>query len=200
MHGFHFATEIHRLAHLSYGGMFLFLLASGHIVPIPESVTLILLGYVASLGTVHILGVLLVGIFTAFFLDMCIYFLSLGGSELLVRYSKKIKHSLIDRYHNAEERHLFFLVLASHFVPGWRLANPIIAGITQMPWRKFALYTLISSFIYAPIFVLSGYYFSAHLAPVITAIESVRHLFLILFLVSLGTIVVVYNMHRHAKE
>src|SRR4051812_48503689 len=107
MHAFHFATEVHRLAHLSYGGMILFLLASGHIVPIPESVALILLGYVASQGTAHILGVLGIGIFTAFFLDMCIYGLSLGGSELLVRYSKRIKHSLIDRYHNTEERHLF---------------------------------------------------------------------------------------------
>lgn len=197
---FAFAHHLETLAHLSYGGIFLSILASGHVIPVPESVTLMLLGYLVFFGKLNLWKVFLVGIASTMAFDLVLYAISLGGSELAVKLTKRIKVSLIQRYQNAEERHLFGLVFASHFVPGWRFANPIIAGITQMPWKKFTLYSFISAAVYAPFFVAIGYIASARIARVILAIESARHLFLIILIIALVIFIVVYNIHRHAKK
>lgn len=200
MHFGSFAQHIEALSHLSYGGIYVALLASGHVVPVPESVTLILLGYLSTLGRLSVWGIFSVGIASVMTFDIVLYLISLGGSELATHFSNKVKTSLVDRYRGAEEKHLFGMVFISHFVPGWRFANPIICGITQMPWKKFALYSFISSAVYAPMFVLVGYIFSARIGRVIIAIESIRHLFLILLIIAMGTAIIVYNIHRHAEK
>ncbi|MDE2026645.1 MAG: hypothetical protein KGJ07_09235, partial [Patescibacteria group bacterium] len=92
----------------------------------------------------------------------------------------------IEKYRNAEERRLFFLVLFSHFVPGWRFANPIIAGITDMPWKKFGLYTIISAIIYAPLFIFAGFIYHKDILPLVATVTSFDNMiFFVLIMVAL---------------
>jgi membrane protein DedA with SNARE-associated domain len=198
----HFQSIIIYIEHfgLTYRGIFLAIIASGHIIPVPESVMLILLGYLAALGKLSIWKIITAAIFTTTIVDIVIYFLMLGGSELVIKFSKKLNTSLVERYRNAEERHLFGLVFASHFVPGWRFANPFIAGMTQMPWKKFTLYTIVSSIIYAPLFISIGFFFHSKIVPLIMAIESIRHLLLWALLVGVvASLAIVYNKD-HAQK
>jgi membrane-associated protein len=189
-----------RLDHLSYKSIFLAILASGHVVPVPELVMLILLGYLAALGKYSLWKIFGAAIFTTAIVDIVIYFICLGGSELVTKFSKKLNTRLTDRYLNAEEKHLFGLVFASHFVPGWRFANPFIAGMTQMPWKKFTLYTIISSIIYAPLFVAIGFFFHTRIVPIISAVESIRHILLWLVLVGVVALVAIIYNKNHAEK
>jgi len=135
------------------------------------------------------------------------YAISLSGSKLALYFEKKINIDWIEKYRTKEEKRLFFLVLASHFVPGWRFANPIIAGVTRMPWRKFILYTFVSSLIYAPFFILSGFFFHKDILPLISTVESIRHL--LFYLLIIMTLILIgmfleknkkgYNNH-HAEK
>lgn len=169
------AVYISHLSNLSYPDVFLAILASGHILPLPEIATLILLGYIAAVGKGQIIGIIIVAIIAIIFVDMVIYSISLSGNKLALRLEKKVNIDWIERYRNAEERQLFFLVFASHFVPGWRLANPIIAGVTSMPWKKFTLYTIISSVVYAPLFIFAGFLYHKDVLPLLITVESIRH-------------------------
>ncbi|MBX4199220.1 DedA family protein [Candidatus Parcubacteria bacterium] len=203
MHLTSFAHNLEFLSHLTYWKMFLVLLSSGHVVPVPESVVLILLGYLSALGKVKIWAVLAVGIFTTVFVDLIMYTLSLSGSELAMKFSKGASHALRGRYERAEERHLFALVFFSHFIPGWRFMNPIIAGVTQMPWKKFTLYTLISALAYGPFYAFIGYIFHTRVAAVIAAIQSAQHLLFSTFIIGVVVFFIVYNTRskeHHAKE
>jgi len=198
----HFQSIIQYVEHfgLSYKGIALAILASGHVIPVPESVMLILLGYIAALGKISIWKIIVDAIFTTILVDLVIYFLMLGGSELIVKISKNLNTSLVEKYRNAEEKHLFGLVFASHFVPGWRFANPFIAGMTQMPWKKFTLYTIVSSIIYAPLFISIGFFFHSKIVPLIVTIESIRHLLLWALLIGVvASLAIVYNKD-HAQK
>lgn len=198
----HFHSILSYIDHinLSYKGIFLAIVASGHVIPIPESVMLILLGYVAAMGKMGIWKIFAAAIFTTAIVDLIIYTLMLGGSELITHISKRLNTSLIDRYRTTEEKHLFGLVFASHFIPGWRFANPFIAGITQMPWKKFTLYTIISSIIYAPLFIAIGFFFHTRILPLIATVESIRHILLWLLIIAVvAALAIIYN-REHAKE
>jgi membrane protein DedA with SNARE-associated domain len=187
-------TYIEHFTNLSYKGIFLAILASGHVIPVPELVMLILLGYLSALGKLSLWKIFGVAIVTTIVVDLVTYAICLGGSELVTRFSKKLNTGLTERYLNAEEKHLFGLVFASHFIPGWRFANPIIAGVTQMPWKKFTLYTVISSIIYAPLFVAIGFFFHTKIVPLLAAIESIRHILVwILVAVVVAVLAIIYN-------
>jgi membrane protein DedA with SNARE-associated domain len=189
----------HYLLSITYAKAFIVIVASGHVIPIPESVTLLLLGYATSASALKLSGVMGMAVLATLVIDLFIYAICLGGSEIATHLSKKIKAELLNRYTNAEEKHLFGLVFASHFIPGWRFANPVIAGVTQMPWKKFTLYSAISSLIYAPLYVFIGFHFHTQILSVINTILSIHHLVLDILIVAVVTLIVVYNM-RHAKE
>jgi membrane protein DedA with SNARE-associated domain len=187
--------------------MFLAIVASGHVVPLPELLTLILLGYVAAIGNVHMIGLMVVAVFAILVVDMVIYLISLSGSKLAIRLEKSVKIDWIERYRTAEERKLFLLVFVSHFVPGWRMANPIIAGVTNMPWRKFTLYTFISAVVYAPLAILAGFFYHKDILPLIATVASVQQILFFILIISLVIILGVFfeNSNRsyntsHAKK
>src|SRR5262249_39080297 len=95
----------HYLTTVTYLKAFLVIVASGHIIPIPESVTLILLGYESSQTAIHLSGVIAMSVLATIVIDLFMYFLCLGGSEIATYFSKKIKAELFNRYTNAEEKH-----------------------------------------------------------------------------------------------
>ncbi len=173
--------HISYLEHLSYWGIFLAVMAAGHIVPVPESITLVLIGYVSVYTKLH-LGLV---IFSAFLgtigIDILMYSISISGSKFALSLAKKVDERLLNRYLAAEEKHLFALVLGSHFIPGWRFANPIILGITKMPWKKFLGYSIVASIIHTPIYILLGFYLHTEIIPVVTTIESGGKLAFFLF-------------------
>jgi membrane protein DedA with SNARE-associated domain len=161
---------------LSYIEIFAALIASGHLIPIPESVTLIFLGYLLAIGKGSVIGYLLVSIFSVAFFDIVLYMLSFEGSKLAEALSKKVKIHLFDRYKNISDHKLFGLIILSHFVPGWRFANPIIAGIGNIPWKKFIPATVLSAVIYAPVYMGIGYVFHDRIFPILRGLRWLRHL------------------------
>lgn len=163
--------HISYLENLSYLGIIFAVMAAGHLVPIPESVTLILLGYISVYAKWHLFLVIVFAYIGTILIDVLMYGISRGGSNFALKLAKKIDERLLNRYLKAEEKHLFALVLGSHFIPGWRFANPIILGITKMPWKKFLSYSLISSLIHTPIYVLLGFYLHTKIVPLISAVR-----------------------------
>lgn len=192
------AEYISYLSKLSYPSIFLAILSSGHIIPIPESVTLLLLGYIASVSHAKILGLLITALLATIVVDLIMYAISLGGSNLAKKIEKRINIDWIEQYKTVEEKRLFLLVFASHFVPGWRFANPVIAGVTKMPWKKFALYTVLSSLIYAPLFILAGFFFNKDILPLITTVESVRQV--LLYALIIGALLLIGTFLQNNKK
>ncbi len=157
MHHFVSLTRtFEHLSQLSYPGIFLLILSSGHPLPVPEGVIFIGLGILAAHGG-KLLSYMLVASLAMVFYDMVLYTLAFGGSTLVAKFYKKIKTVWIDHYKDATDGKIFFLVFVSHFVPVWRMVNPVIAGGMKLPWKKFLIYTLISACIYPTFYILVGF-------------------------------------------
>jgi membrane protein DedA with SNARE-associated domain len=156
----HFASltrTFEHLSQLSYAGIFLLILSSGHPLPVPEGVIFVGLGVLAA-HTGHLLNYMAVASLAMIFYDSVLYSLAYGGSSLAAHFSKNIKQSWIERYDDANNKKMLFLVFVSHFVPVWRMVNPVIVGGMKMPWKKFLLYTCISALVYPTFYILVGFF------------------------------------------
>ena len=78
-HLYSFFGYIGYLKNLSYPELFLAIIASGHLIPIPEQVTLIILGYLSGVGRHPFLGLIIVSVLAVMFFDLVIYFISKIG-------------------------------------------------------------------------------------------------------------------------
>jgi Uncharacterized membrane-associated protein len=183
-----FLPYISYLQHLSYFGIFLVVMAAGHVLPIPESVTLILIGYISVYRNVHLGLILFFAFLGTMGIDIFMYSISRKGSAFATRIARKIDQKHFDKYLNAQEKHLFWLVFFSHFIPGWRFANPVILGITRMPWKKFLTYSIIASCVHVPFYIFLGFYFHQDVMPLIETVQTSGKILLsiVLFIVLIG--------------
>ncbi|MES2213803.1 MAG: VTT domain-containing protein [Patescibacteria group bacterium] len=149
------ATLAH-LAHLNYPEIFLIILASGHPLPLPEGIIFIGLGILASHGG-SFLGYWVTAVLAVFCYDVILFGLGYTGSALAEKTSKKIRAEWIEKYTGASGRRAFFLVFVSHFVPGWRMVNPLICGALRLRPRDFFFYTICVALVYPALYLSIGY-------------------------------------------
>jgi undecaprenyl-diphosphatase len=147
---------LEHLSNLSYPGIFLLILSSGHPLPIPEAVIFIGLGILAG-HSGHLAEYMLTASVAMIFYDIMLFSLAYAGSTLVERFHKRIKTKWVEHYIEANNGKMLFLVFVSHFVPVWRMVNPVIAGGIKLPPKKFFLYTLVSACIYPTLYILVGF-------------------------------------------
>lgn len=151
------AEAFAHLSHLTYPEIILAILASGHPLPVPEGVIFFALGILARHGIHMLAGVIAVAALSCFIYDMALYSLAYAGSKLVDALSKRAM-SWHHWYTGKRDHEVFFLTFVSHFVPGWRMANPVIAAGLGVPPKRFLLYTLVPALVYPAIYVLAGYF------------------------------------------
>ena len=156
----------HTLADLlsSYGYIIvaLFLIAEGCGIPIPAETMLVTAAAVASRGTLSIWGVGIAGVIGGVIGGMAGYLIGAqGGLRLLRRYGRKVH---IDEERLARSRRFFerrglWAVFICRFI-GWvRIIVPMFAGISHMPFAKFAAATAAGSIVSAAAYSTLGYLF-----------------------------------------
>lgn len=208
-HIYSFFGFIGYLKNLSYPELYLIIISSGHFIPVPEPVTLIILGYLAGVGRSNIFGLFVVGVLAVMSFDLIVYIIGRSGSRLAHYLTKKVHTNILDKYTNASDFDLLILFTVSHFVPGGRIVNPIVAGITDIKFKKFLSLTLISAVLYTPVYLLVGYFFRTKiflLARIFGAAHQMMVPIILLIIVLTAIVFVslektkkVYNT-EHAKE
>jgi len=182
------SSQIAFLEHLSYVGIFIGVMLAGHVMPIPEDVFLLIAGYITALGYAHLGIMISIGILASFCVDTIFYTVSRKGSSIAEKLETKIKVSLFEKYKKRMIERPFQVIFISRFLSGFRFASPLVAGYVHVPWKKYLLYNAISSICYAPLFILLGYIFSAKITPLITSLQTFRH---VVFIAVLVVVVVV---------
>jgi membrane protein DedA with SNARE-associated domain len=147
-----------HLSHLSYPEILIAILASGHPLPLPEGVIFFALGLLASRGVHTLIGIFLISALACFVYDVVLYTLAYGGSKLVTKLSKEAQKAWVDRYSGKGDGQMLFLTFVSHFVPGWRMANPVIMAGLHVPPKKFVLYSILPALVYPPIYILAGFF------------------------------------------
>ena len=172
---------IKQLGALSYGGIWVVSFLANIIIPIPEEIILLALGYLSGTGTIN--GWLVMPIvFSALITnDIILYYLSKRGSKFTnflyrtffaKRLEKKGTHWL--------EMNLGKIVFLSRFLIQLRFIGPFLAGTRKMPIKKFVLYDAAALLIYTPLFIGLGWYFHTRVMSIIKEVGVMKNLILLI--------------------
>jgi len=199
-HIYSFFGFIGYLKNLSYSEIYLIIISSGHFIPIPEPVTLIILGYLSGVGRYNIFGIFVVGVLAVMTFDLIVYLIGRSGSKLANYFTKKVRTHILDKYTNASDFDLLILFIISHFVPGGRIVNPIVAGITDIKFKKFFFLTLISAFLYTPVYILVGYFFRSKVLLLAKVFGAAHHMMVPIILIIIILFIIVYvSLEKYKK-
>ncbi|MEK7228384.1 MAG: VTT domain-containing protein [Patescibacteria group bacterium] len=171
---------IKQLGALSYGGIWVVSFLANIVIPIPEEIILLALGYLSGTGSIN--GWLVMPIvFSALIInDIILYSLSKRGSKFTdflyktffaKRLEKKGTHWL--------EMNLGKIVFLSRFLIQLRFIGPFLAGTRGLPIKKFILYDAAALLIYTPLFIGLGWYFHTRVMSIIKEVGVVKNLVLL---------------------
>lgn len=73
--------------------------------------------------------------------------------------SRFVRKDYLARAHMFYEKHGGKMVFFARFMPILRTFAPFVAGISEMPYRRFLMFSLAGSLVWVPAFVYAGYFF-----------------------------------------
>ncbi|MCX6179853.1 MAG: DedA family protein [Chlorobiales bacterium] len=177
---------IHYLQHLTYFGIFFLLSFLDALIPLPEEIILIMVGYTVFFGTLDPSITVLVAIAAFLVGDNITFWLSRGGSHLIGRLKNRMATPLIEKYSQKMRSKAGITLLIMTFLPNIRFFAPIVAGSVRTPWKTFILYDIVSVGLYVSIYLLAGYFFHSQINGIIQEFELLGHLLMYVFLIAIG--------------
>ena len=162
------------LSQYGYAGLFGLLMLGIVGLPVPDETLLVFSGYLISKGRLHPLLTFLAG----FFGSICGISLSytIGrtlGHPFVVRYGRyfRITESRLERVHGWFERIGEWLLMAGYFVPGVRHFTALVAGMSKLEYRTFALFAYSGAVIWVSTFLALGYFVGENWKPVMLLVH-----------------------------
>jgi membrane protein DedA with SNARE-associated domain len=157
--------------HYGYGGLFLALILGNVGLPVGAELVLPISGALTATG--HLSNIwLTIGIALAGELggQSIAYAIGrFGGVPVLVRYGKYVgfHHAQLDRVHGFFARYGDFSIFVCRFIPVLRGVVGFPAGIAEMRFGAFFLWTLLGSLVFCGVFAFIGYQLGDHLDAVL---------------------------------
>lgn len=175
---------ISTLASFSYFGIYLSTALSGYIIPLPEEVVLLTIGYLVSYKSLNIYMAVIFSILGILTGDTILFWLSHYKNIKIVNKMKiKVNKHKLMKYKKLIKNHIGKTIFLLRFIIALRFLGPFLAGSTRIRWNFFLLYDALAVFIYVPTIVFLGYYFHNNLAKIIAEFEIIRHIVFVVFLI-----------------
>lgn len=137
---------INLIEYLGLWGVFFGMLIESACIPLPSEVIMPFAGYVVWEGQMTLLGITIAGVLGNLAGSWISYFVGLkGGRPFLEKYGKYvlISHRKLDLAHAWFERYGHEAVFISRMLPIVRTFISLPAGIAEMDFKKFTIYTFL---------------------------------------------------------
>ncbi len=167
---------------LSYMGIWFVSIISNVVIPVPEEVVLLVLGYLSGgpkLDGVLLLPVVLSGLLVS---DIAMYFFARRGNKLVSTFYDKVFASRIESKREWIDRNINKVIFFSRFLIQLRFLGPFFAGQTKMPFRKFFFLDLAALLVYVPLYLFIGWYFRNRIDFIAGGVNKVRNIIIIVAL------------------
>lgn len=188
---------------VGYPGVFFLMLLESALIPIPSEVIMPFSGFLVSQGKLSFWLVVSLGALGNLAGSLVAYALGYYGEKTLIRnlIKKYGKFILITEAEFDSSLRLFgkygqWVAAVSRVLPGLRTVISLPAGIAKLPVLKFAVLTLIGSFIWSAFLTYVG----VKLGENWVVIRPIFHKFDILIVVAAIILVGVYLYHKFLKK
>ncbi len=188
------------LEHFTYFTIFITLALVGFVIPLPEEIMILVVGYVSAMGFGSLPTTIIVSIIGVTCGDNIIYRLSRKGSSLSRHLKAKVKKSRLIKYESFMKEHVGLAIFGLRFIVGLRMFSPFIAGIMKVRWIRFQIYDLLALVIYVPTLVFLGYHFHNQLADIIAELQVLRHILFFGATILLGIAITVFVKNKVYKK
>lgn len=187
---------IRHLGTFSYFGIFGISILANIVIPVPEEVVLLALGYVAGTGRINALIVIPIVISGLLLSDIAMFILSRKGNKWILLFYNRFFARRLESRRAWLQRHIKKVIFFSRFLVQLRFLGPFMAGQEKVSWRDFITYELAALIIYVPFLIWAGGFFQNRIEDVISGIGIVRNIILLciglLILVSLSRFIYKY--------
>ncbi|NUQ99698.1 MAG: DedA family protein [Streptomyces sp.] len=198
-----FAGLAPLLDHWGYGavGGLLFLEDFG--VPVPGETMLIAAAVYAGAGRLNVVGVAVIAFVAAVCGDNIGYVIGrYGGHRLVTRYGRYV---LLTPARVAKAEAFFVrnggkVVTVARFIEGLRQANGIVAGLSEMPWRRFLFFNALGAALWVGVWVTLGDLAGNHIGTLYPAIQRYELYVLAAAGVALAVVVVRHLRRRRTMD
>ncbi|MFH9350804.1 DedA family protein [Kitasatospora sp. NPDC017646] len=183
------------LDHYGYLAVALLVLLDNCGVPVPGQTILVLASVYAGTGHLDFAAVLLIATAAATLGNSIGYLIGhTGGRAFVHRWGRYVllTPARMERADGFFARHGGKVVVVARFVDGLRQYNGIIAGTTEMPWRRFAPFNLLGAALWTAVWGTFGYVAGANIGTVYrTAIR-----YQLWFAIGLGLLVAAFLVRQ----
>ncbi|MFJ5881719.1 DedA family protein [Kitasatospora cineracea] len=189
------------LDHYGYLAVGVLVFLDNCVVPVPGQTILVLAAVYAGAGQLSLPALLLVAVLAAVAGDTLAYVLGrTGGLAAVHRWGRYVRLTP-ERMARAESffrRRGALVVTGARFVDGLRQTNGLIAGTTEMPWRRFLPANVLGAALWAGVWTAVGYFAGSNIDTLYR--EAVRYqvlLFAVLAALALLLLVRTWLRRRH---
>ena len=128
----------------------------------PGTLFFLLFGYTASINSINLALIILVGTIGAVLGDMFGYLLGKYASAWMIRHKKILKEVHIEQGRTFFSAHGGKSILIGRFVGPIRPIVPLIAGSIGVSFRKFMFWNILGAFLWATLYITLGSFFGAY--------------------------------------
>ncbi len=154
---------VNIITKLGYPGVFLSVFLESFFAPIPSEIILPFSGFVASTGRLNIFLVIAVATVAAYLGSLPFYFIGKWGEKPVLKFLEKygkyffIQTSDVDKAFKVFDRYGYGVVFFGRLIPIVRTLISFPAGVAEMKFLRFSIYTLLGSLIWNILLTYAGY-------------------------------------------
>lgn len=164
-------------------------------VPVPGETVMTASAVYAGAGRLNVVAVACIAFCGAVLGDNVGYAIGrYGGQRLVSRFGRYVflTEERLERSRAFFGRHGGKIVTVARFVEGLRQVNGIVAGMSEMPWRRFLAFNALGAALWVGVWVGLGYFAGQHLETLYPAVERSE----VYLLVAVGVVVAVLIARR----
>ncbi len=184
------------MLHLSYGGIVLALVTAGTLVPFPEEIILLTLGYLTSAAHLAVVPTVIAAICGVLLGDNIMFSIARHGGPYVERLYALLSRTKVGKLAEERDEYPGLYVFLARFVIGLRTLGPLIAAQQGMSWWRFFLWDTAAVLIYVPGAIWLGHRFHASIVAFIRDINFAQHTIFILVLIAAVGVVAAYYWGR----
>jgi membrane protein DedA with SNARE-associated domain/rhodanese-related sulfurtransferase len=172
-----------------YSLLFAWVLAEAAGLPLPSAPILLAAGALAGTGRMYLPVAIALPVLAATVCDTLWYTLGRrhgsGALRLICRICLE-PDSCVRRTQVSFERRGSWALVIAKFIPGLNAMTAPLAGISHMPWRRFAAFDALGALLWSCSYIATGFVFSAELERVLASLRFLGGGLLALLVTGLG--------------
>ncbi|HZW39207.1 MAG TPA: DedA family protein [Ignavibacteriaceae bacterium] len=184
------------ITHYGYLGLFLSMALGIVGLPIPDETILAFSGFLVFQKELHLIPAM-ISAFAGSITGISISFIL--GRTLGIRILRKLKKwihnydSAIKKSHDYLEKYGGWIFIFGYFIPGIRHIVALVAGTTEIKYKKFALFAYIGALIWSSTFILLGFFLGKQWMK---ALEKIHGHIMLFSIILVALIVVIFLIRK----